>query len=122
MASTSNDRHSARWPHRGDMRPSVRHMHSREDPPGLVSASSRLLGERDATLSAMEQWLNDLDALTLDAGTVEIVPIPMDRERAERWRQLAALSGDDWAFVSRSDGSVVAVDEPSELGLSEPEA
>ena len=44
----------------------------------------------------------------------------MDGDRAERWRQLAALSGDDWAFVSRSDGSVIAVDEPSELGMSDP--
>lgn len=97
-------------------------MVSWEGTPELASATAGLLGERDATLASIEEWLQVLDAQTLDAGTVEIVPVPMDRDRAERWRHLAAMSSDDWAFVSRSDGSVIAVDEPSELGLDAPEA
>ncbi len=38
-----------RWTHDGDMRPRVRHMHSWEDAAWLVSATSRLLGERDSS-------------------------------------------------------------------------
>ncbi|RAO07827.1 hypothetical protein [Micromonospora noduli] len=62
---------------------------------------------------------DELDSLTVDAGTVEVTMVPLQGREAERWARQASLRGEDWAYVEAGE-TVLGMDELSEEGRRDP--
>lgn len=64
-----------------------------------------------------------LEAMTVDASTVDVVLLPLKDRAAKRWEKRGLQRGEDWVFTASSDGTtILAADEPSEAGMRDPAA
>jgi hypothetical protein len=87
------------------------------------AVAEALGSKRVAGLGALSLSINDLDGLTHDAGTIEIVLVPLDKTKARRWEQRALARHEDWMFAKSSSGeATLAIDEPSEVAIKNPAA
>jgi hypothetical protein len=69
--------------------------------------------ERVASLGTLSLSINELDDLTYDAGTIEVVLAPLDKTKARRWEQRALARREDWMFAKSLNGeATLAIDEP----------
>lgn len=79
--------------------------------------------KRVADLDALSLSINDLDSLTYDAGTIEVVLVPLDKTKARRWERRALARHEDWVFTKSLSGEATpAIDEPSEVAIKDPAA
>ena len=85
----------------------------------IMPAAAETLGvSRTGPLSALARRIGELQELTGDAGTTELLLVPLRGAAARRWEQLARQRREDWVFVKSADGArVLAADEPSEAGM-----
>jgi len=85
----------------------------------LAEAVAEALGvERTKALADLTVRVADLQAMTADAGTTDVLLVPLEGRAARRWQELGLRRGEDWVFVASSDGTpILAVDEPSEEGM-----
>ena len=90
----------------------------------LTQVAAEALGaERNAALVDVAIRVADLHLMTADAGTTDVLLVPLKDSRAEAWREKGLRRREDWVSVESADGSqVLAADEPSEAGLREPAA
>lgn len=76
--------------------------------------------ERSDALRRVSEWVVAQRALIDAAETTAVTLVPLAREKARAWEQGAQLRGEDWQFVSTSDGGIIAIDEPSQFTRRDP--
>ncbi|MBM0229238.1 hypothetical protein [Micromonospora sp. ATA51] len=87
------------------------------------SAADAFGAARGRSLMDLARRIGELDDLTSDAGTTDIMLFPLDPRAARRWQELARRRSEDWIFVvSTDEKTVLAVDQPSEAGMRDPAA
>ncbi|MFC5188019.1 hypothetical protein [Actinomadura harenae] len=86
---------------------------------GITEAVAKGLGEaRTQKLNALARHVQELQILTAEAGTVDLLSVPRTGRDITRWKSLAAQGGEDWVYVTYADkNTVLALDEPSEIGM-----
>src|ERR1017187_402942 len=83
----------------------------------VAGVAEALTDARTVPLAAVAERMSVLQQLVADAETTEVLLIPLSGEAVDRWQRLAAQRDEVWAFVRGTDGgTVLATDEPSELG------
>jgi hypothetical protein len=83
----------------------------------VAGVAEALTDARTLPLAAVAERMSILQQLVADAETTEVLLIPLSGEAVDRWQRLAAQRDEVWAFVRGTDGgTVLATDEPSELG------
>lgn len=83
----------------------------------MPAAAMEALGEtRVDALTDLSQRIGAIRSMTENVSTVELLLMPMKRRQAVRWQELAAENDETWVFVEGPDGTVHALDEPSEAG------
>jgi len=79
-----------------------------------------LTDRRTAALAAVATRFEKLRQLVADAHTTEVLLVPLPATRVERWRRLSEEAEEDWAYIRKTNGSVLATDEPSVSGRQHP--
>ena len=69
--------------------------------------------DRTARLLQSDDWLALQHSLTDDAETTAVTLVPLRGEKAKAWQRREQLRGGEWQFVTATDGSLIAIDEPS---------
>ncbi|WP_329433214.1 hypothetical protein OG564_10795 [Streptomyces sp. NBC_01280] len=92
--------------------------------PGLTEAVADALGaQRTAALMELAGRVTALRRMSDDAGTIEVMLIPLTGRAAQKWERLALREAEDWVYVRSDDGvTVLAVDQASEAGARDPAA
>lgn len=60
------------------------------------AVADALGSKRVAGLDALSLSINHLDSLRYDAGTIEVVLVPLDKTKARRWERRALARHEDW--------------------------
>lgn len=79
-----------------------------------MTPDEALGSERSDALRRVTDWVVAQRALTDSAETTVVTLIPLVGDRGRAWQLRERLRGGDWAFVETADGTIVAIDEPSE--------
>jgi hypothetical protein len=74
--------------------------------------------QRTEALAQLSGRVANLQAVTVDESTVDVVLAPLKGHAAKRWEMLGLQRREDWVFVASADGTtILAMDEPSEEGM-----
>ena len=74
--------------------------------------------QRTEALAQLSGRVANLQAMTVDESTVDVVLVPLEGHAAKRWEMLGLQRREDWVFVASADGTtILAMDEPSEEGM-----
>lgn len=77
--------------------------------------------ERARELADLAVRVAALDALTVDASTIDVLLVPMKSRSSRALQEHTRRSNETWVFVGSHDGTpLLAVDEPSEQGMRDP--
>jgi hypothetical protein len=86
-------------------------------------AAAALGAERARALADLSGRVAGLDALTADAGTIDVLLMPLTSRASRDLQEQARRTAEAWVFAGAADGTpVLAVDEPSEAGMRDPAA
>jgi hypothetical protein len=90
----------------------------------LAEVAAEALGpHRTEALADLAGRVADLDALTVGAGTTDVLLKPMTTRDVRVLRQHLRGSDETWAYVGTADGTpILAVDESSQEGMRDPAA
>lgn len=87
----------------------------------ISSAVSEVLGgDRSFALLDLAERTRTVQDLISNAGTVEMWAMPMSRSEARNWRR-TVLPDESWVFITKTDGTVMALDEATVEGQRRPE-
>ncbi|MFJ9406791.1 hypothetical protein [Streptomyces sp. NPDC101393] len=91
---------------------------------GLTEAVAAALGaQRTRALSDLASRVADLRRMSVDAGTSDVLLVPLKGRDAQKWERLASREAEDWVYLRSDDGAtVLAVDQVSEAGMRDPAA
>jgi hypothetical protein len=79
--------------------------------------------QRTEALAQLSGRVANLQAMTVDESTVDVVLVPLKGQAAKKWEMLGLQRGEDWVSVASADGTTtLAMDEPSEDGMRDPAA
>jgi hypothetical protein len=71
-------------------------------------------------MSDLARAVSDIQELSEHADTVDIMLRPLDQEAVRRLERRIQLRGESWVYARATDGTVIAVDEPSPVGRADP--